>query len=780
MERRAVGETGLMARQQWWLRVLIVLVCLVTLGGPGAGASVAGGEWEWRDLGGTTPILYAEEQEVGTYVAPPRELYELRAQAATITVQYEGFPPEAQASFQHAVNIWSSLLNAPVTIRIQAQWKTLGQGILGGAGPTGLYRNSSTNTWYPPALAKQLAGRDLSPNQPDIFAQFSNNNIPWYFGTGETPAGQYNFATVVLHELGHGLGIFDSFGVDNSVAGYGEDGFPVAFDRFVVDEGGRSLVDTGRYPNPSAELAAAVQSGQLYFSGSAAGAANGDPRPRLFAPNPFQPGSSVAHLDDEVYPPGTPNSLMTSRLSRGETNYNPGPIAMGMLADIGWSVAGAPPPSPSPSATPSPSANPSPPPGTGRCFPETGQCISGRFQAYWEAHGGLAINGYPLTGERVETLEDGKQYTVQWFERVRMEYHPENADPQYQVLLGQFGRRIHPADPPVAAQPGLNFFPQTGHNMSPDFFAYWNANGGLPQFGFPLSEEFVETLEDGKQYVVQYTERARFERHPENPQPYTILLGQFGRRILAGGGASPSPSPSPSGSPAPQGGAQIAITPRQGPNETLFILTGTGFAPNTTYFLRIASQDGQRQIPFDDPSTESDEDGIVLAGFDFGSAVPAGGYTASVATARDGGTTVASTNFNLSGPGGAAAGPALSVTPSQAKGGALLVLTGTGFAPNTTYTLRVQSEDRKLTIPFNNSDVRSDADGIILSGFSLSTARPAGVYIAEVVSKGGTPAVLAGTTFTLTPANLRASALPGGELAGVLVPLDGLVWHVAR
>jgi hypothetical protein len=53
------------------------------------------------------------------------------------------------------------------------------------------------------------------------------------------------------------------------------------------------------------------------------------------------------------------------------------------------------------------------------------------------------------------------------------------------------------------------------------------------QFGYPMTEEFEEQLEDGRTYTVQYFERARFERHPENPAPYTILLGQFGRRILA-------------------------------------------------------------------------------------------------------------------------------------------------------------------------------------------------------------------------------------------------------
>ncbi|HET8626738.1 MAG TPA: hypothetical protein VFL91_04935 [Thermomicrobiales bacterium] len=168
-----------------------------------------------------------------------------------------------------------------------------------------------------------------------------------------------------------------------------------------------------------------------------------------------------------------------------------------------------------------------------QCFPETGHCVQGRFLDYWVAHGGLAINGYPLTDEIQQQLEDGKTYTVQYFERVRMEYHPENADPQYQVLLGQFGRALHPADPAAAARPGEAYFAATGHNLGGGFLAYWQANGGLAQFGYPLTEEFTQYLEDGKPYTVQYFERARFEYHPENQPPYDVELGQFGRRILA-------------------------------------------------------------------------------------------------------------------------------------------------------------------------------------------------------------------------------------------------------
>ncbi len=167
------------------------------------------------------------------------------------------------------------------------------------------------------------------------------------------------------------------------------------------------------------------------------------------------------------------------------------------------------------------------------CFAATGRCVRGRFLDHWLASGGLARHGLPLSDERIETLEDGRAYQVQYFERSRLEYHAADAPPG-DVLLGQFGRRIHPADAPVAARAGATFFPQTGHNVEGRFLAYWAAGGGLASFGYPLGEERSETLEDGNAYTVQYFERARFEYHPEHADPVNqVQLGQLGRRILA-------------------------------------------------------------------------------------------------------------------------------------------------------------------------------------------------------------------------------------------------------
>ena len=179
------------------------------------------------------------------------------------------------------------------------------------------------------------------------------------------------------------------------------------------------------------------------------------------------------------------------------------------------------------------------------CFAVTNLCVDDPFLSYWREHGGLAINGYPITAAFEQRLENGTIYTVQYFERVRLEAHPAEYGAPAQVLLGQFGRILYPTDPamPLAGsatpRAGATYFAETGHNLAGRFLSYWQANGGLAQFGYPLSEEFTERLEDGKAYTVQYFERARFEYHPENAAPYDVLLGQFGRRIVAARDGNP-------------------------------------------------------------------------------------------------------------------------------------------------------------------------------------------------------------------------------------------------
>jgi hypothetical protein len=88
---------------------------------------------------------------------------------------------------------------------------------------------------------------------------------------------------------------------------------------------------------------------------------------------------------------------------------------------------------------------------------------------------------------------------------------------------------------PDPRNPNVTYFPEVSHTLRGGFRDYWQRHGGLEQFGYPLTEEFVETSPtDGKPYVTQYFERARFEYHPENRPPYDVLLGLLGRTITQG------------------------------------------------------------------------------------------------------------------------------------------------------------------------------------------------------------------------------------------------------
>ncbi len=167
-----------------------------------------------------------------------------------------------------------------------------------------------------------------------------------------------------------------------------------------------------------------------------------------------------------------------------------------------------------------------------RTFTETGKTVSSGFLTFFDQHGGLAILGYPITNE---ILENGK--TVQYFQRARLEWHPENAS-AYRVQLGLVGQEIHgqatPAVTPLreSATLKVRYFTETGHNVTNIFLDYWTRNGGLDSFGFPLGEAFTR---DGTTY--QWFQRARFEYRNNKLQ-----LGLIGTERYNGNTTTPAPN----------------------------------------------------------------------------------------------------------------------------------------------------------------------------------------------------------------------------------------------
>lgn len=152
--------------------------------------------------------------------------------------------------------------------------------------------------------------------------------------------------------------------------------------------------------------------------------------------------------------------------------------------------------------------------------------LQGGFADFWGAHDGALLFGQPLTDE---SREGG--VVVQYLERARLEWHPDYPAGQ-QITLGRLGAELLGARgfAPVAAFPsnsGHLYFAATGHSIQGDILRFWQAEGGLAIFGYPLSEELTE---DGR--TVQYFERARLEHHPELEKVYRVLVSPVGALAL--------------------------------------------------------------------------------------------------------------------------------------------------------------------------------------------------------------------------------------------------------
>lgn len=310
-----------------------------------------------REICGIEPLSV----DVGTQVPRPREATSAKQvePTANITVQYSsGFPTEARFAFERAVEIWERHIASSVQIRIQARFEELGPGALAAAGPRTIYAVDTNNDGaadrvFGDALADARSGADQSPGEIDIIARF-NSRQEWHYGEDQAPANRFDFTSVALHEIGHGLNYFSLMQVQNEQGGYGADfdqngrldddeKIPSVYGAFLAR---RSATGLNRrmtdFQNPSAELADALRSEQVRYVGGrsreAAGGSTGPVPPRIYAPSEWQSGSSISHLDETTYPPGDINSLMSPRFNEAETVRQPGPVMCGQFRDIGWEL----------------------------------------------------------------------------------------------------------------------------------------------------------------------------------------------------------------------------------------------------------------------------------------------------------------------------------------------------------------------------------------------------------------------------------------------------------
>jgi len=285
-------------------------------------------------------VVLATEAASSFHVPAPA-LRPAEDRTAEFIVNYSGFSTEAQTAFQYAVDIWSGLITSDVPIVIDAQWEDLPGNTLGSAGATGLWYNFSgapfNGILYPSPLADKLAGFNLDPGQADISANF-DSGTNWYYGLdGNPPFSAFDLVSVVLHEIGHGLGFAGTVYVGADGNGYVLNGsLPGVFDGHVWTGNSESILS---FEDGSAALGAALVSENLYWGGIQGNAYSGSPlSPKMYAPLIWEPGSSFSHFDEDLYPAGSDHSLMTPAIGNGEAVHSPGAMALGVLDDIGWTV----------------------------------------------------------------------------------------------------------------------------------------------------------------------------------------------------------------------------------------------------------------------------------------------------------------------------------------------------------------------------------------------------------------------------------------------------------
>ncbi len=278
--------------------------------------------------------------------------------------------------------------------------------------------------------------------------------------------------------------------------------------------------------------------------------------------------------------------------------------------------------------------------------------------------------------------------------------------------------------------PGVAYFPETQHTLRGEFRRFWEQNGGLPVFGFPITEEFTETSAEGT-FAVQYFERNRFEYHPEKSPPYNVLLGRLSDTQLR------------------QQGRDWFTFPKGQPTEGCQFFPETGHAvcePFLSYWKRNGLRDPQLApdgrslalfgLPLSEPALEVNSSGqnvltqwFERARFEHHPDKPA---EYQVLLGLLGNETARSGAGSTPGSGQTPADRCGIVPPSEnavvAPGsciviGTFLTVEGANFAPGEEITFYVGREDGRIS---QQRPLRANAQG--RAGFGAMFPFPPGVY----------------------------------------------------
>jgi hypothetical protein len=157
-------------------------------------------------------------------------------------------------------------------------------------------------------------------------------------------------------------------------------------------------------------------------------------------------------------------------------------------------------------------------------YEATGHYIRGEFlNAYHSVDNPQELFGNPIT--EAFPPDPTSSDLVQYFEKARFVSHTDASGNQ-RIELSLLGSYLHRTGQPqaiIANSPACRSFPQVAYQVCHAFLVFFDDNGGVAQFGYPISN-----LEEHNGRTVQYFERARLEWHPDLPLGKRMVVGNLG------------------------------------------------------------------------------------------------------------------------------------------------------------------------------------------------------------------------------------------------------------
>ncbi len=251
-------------------------------------------------------------------------------------------------ALEYAIEYWESRIDGTIPVRLRTYFDDLGgtatSAVLANATPRYWGRVNEDDKFLPLHLINQMLDVDNTPAgeweiriifNADIDGDTVLGEITWNYELDSDPTGVPSFVRTTLHELTHGMGFVDL--IDEDTGEWlledpnNNEFYPSVFDTllYLGNDPGTALTALS-----DAQRLDSLTSEDLFIGGTNLEGAFGDERAPIYAPDPYELGSSISHYDQGAF---DPPELMEPAQVDGEVRLG---LADKTLADFGWGLLG--------------------------------------------------------------------------------------------------------------------------------------------------------------------------------------------------------------------------------------------------------------------------------------------------------------------------------------------------------------------------------------------------------------------------------------------------------